>query len=256
MPSELLLEILGARQKILFIEGTKDSYDYKLYQELYRDKGYHVIPCGGCQDVIRIVKAKRTYEKLQSIEVYGIIDRDFRGDHEIDMLKADGIYTLGVAEAENLFVVPELLDIMERILGCDTGTAEAAKQFIVELFDKLKGKQISEALSKEITFQLSLFDLGNQQYTNEEIRKKIEGCYTIENIGIWRTEKEEIFNSANTLPEILAVFNFKELSRKISSKFNLSDRDFPKRVINVLTNNKTVKTEILSGLSKYIPELP
>lgn len=256
LPSELLLEILGARQKILFIEGTKDSYDYKLYQELYRDKGYHVIPCGGCQDVIRIVKAKRTYEKLQSIEVYGIIDRDFRGDHEIDMLKADGIYTLGVAEVENLFVVPELLDIMERILGCDTGTAEAAKQFIVELFDKLKGKQISEALSKEITFQLSLFDLGNQQYTNEEIRKKIEGCYTIENIGIWRTEKEEIFNSAKTLPEILAVFNFKELSRKISSKFNLSDRDFPKRVINVLTNNKTVKTEILSGLSKYIPELP
>ncbi|MCR4792701.1 MAG: hypothetical protein K5871_08115, partial [Lachnospiraceae bacterium] len=194
--------------------------------------------------------------KLQSIEVYGIIDRDFRGDHEIDMLKADGIYTLGVAEVENLFVVPELLDIMERILGCDTGTAEAAKQFIVELFDKLKGKQISEALSKEITFQLSLFDLGNQQYTNEEIRKKIEGCYTIENIGIWRTEKEEIFNSANTLPEILAVFNFKELSRKISSKFNISDRDFPKRVINVLTNNKIVKTESLSGLSKYIPELP
>ncbi|MCR5461204.1 MAG: hypothetical protein K6F51_15175, partial [Acetatifactor sp.] len=78
--------------------------------------------------------------KLQSIEVYGIIDRDFRGDHEIDMLKADGIYTLGVAEVENLFVVPELLDIIERILGCDTGTAEAAKQFIVELFDKLKSR--------------------------------------------------------------------------------------------------------------------
>ncbi len=256
LTSELLLEILGARQKILLVEGTKDSYDYKLYQEIYRDKGYHVIPCGGCQDVIRNVKAKRTYEGLQSIEVYGIIDRDFRGDHEIDILKEDGIYTLSVAEVENLFVVPELLETMERVLGCDTGTAEAAKRFIVDLFDKCKSKQISEALSKEITFQLSLFEIGNQQYTNEDIIEKINSRFTIENIGKWRSEKEAVFNSVNTLPEILAVFNFKELSRKMSSIFGLSDRDFPKRVINAFTKDKTVKEEILSAISMYIPELP
>ena len=256
LPSELLLEIVGARQKIIFVEGTKNSYDYKLYQEIYRDKGYHVIPCGGCQDVIRIVKAKRTYEKLQPIEVYGIIDRDFRGDHEIAKLREYGIYTLSVAEVENLFVVPELLEIMERVLGCDSGVAESAKQFIIDLFNNCKNKQISEALSKEISFQLSLFDLGRQQYTNEEIKDKINSCYTIENIGSWRTEKETVFNSVNTLPEILAVFNFKELSRKISSKYNLSDSDFPKRVINALTRNNTVKKEILAALSTYIPELP
>lgn len=256
LPNELLLEILGTRQKILFIEGTKDSYDYKLYQELYREKGYHIIPCGGCQDVIRMVKAKRTYELLQSIEVYGIIDRDFRGNHEIDMLKEDGVFTLGVAEVENLFVVPELLEIMERELGCDVGTAEAAKQFVVDLYNSCKAKQISEALSKEIAFQLSLFNLGNQQYTNEEIREKINSCYTIDKIAAWREEKEKFFNSVNTLQEILSAFNFKELSKKISSKFNLSDRDFPKRVINLLTKNKTTRTEILSALSAYIPELP
>lgn len=256
LPSELLLEILGTRQKAVFVEGTKDSYDYKLYQEIYREKGYHVIPCGGCQDVIRLVKAKRTYEKLQPIEVYGIIDRDFRVDREIAALREDGIYTLGVAEVENLFVVPELLEIMERLLGCDSGTADAAKQFIADLFNNCKDKQIAEALSKEISHQLSLFELGGQQYTNEEIREKVENRFTVENIGVWRAEKEAIFNSANTLSEILAVFNFKELSRKISSKFNLSDRDFPKRVINVLTKNKEARAEILSSLSAYVPELP
>lgn len=256
LPSELLLEILGTRQKTVFVEGTKDSYDYKLYQEVYRDKGYHVIPCGGCQEVIRLVKAKRTYEKLQPIEVYGIIDRDFRVNREIVALREDGIYTLGVAEVENLFVIPELLEIMERLLGCDSGTANAAKQFIVDLFNSCKDKQIAEALSKEISHQLSLFELGGQQYTNEEIREKIENRFTAENIGTWRAEKETIFNSASTLPEILAVFNFKELSRKISSKYSLSDRDFPKRVINVLTKNKAARTEILSALAAYVPELP
>lgn len=256
LPSELLLEILGTRQKTVFVEGTKDSYDYKLYQEIYRDKGYHVIPCGGCQDVIRLVKAKRTYEHLQPIEVYGIVDRDFRVEREIEALREDGIYTLGVAEVENLFVVPEVLEIMERLLGCDSGTADSAKQFITELFSNCKDRQIAEALSKEISHQLSLFELGGQQFTNEEIREKIENRFTVENIGAWRAEKEAIFNSANTLPEILLVFNFKELSRKISSKFSLSDRDFPKRVINVLTKNKAARAEIMSALSAYVPELP
>lgn len=257
LPSDLLLEILGSRQKIVFVEGTKDnSYDNKLYQEIYGEKGYHVIPCGGCQDVIRIVKAKKTYEKLQQIEVYGIIDRDFRVNREIDALREDGIYTLGVAEVENLFVIPELLEIMERLLGCDSGTADAAKQFIIDLFNNIKDKQIAAALSKEISHQLSLFELGGQQYTNEEIREKVENRFTVENIGTWRAEKEAVFNSANSLPEILAVFNFKELSRKISSKYSLSDRDFPKRVINVLTKNKAARTEILSALSAYVPELP
>jgi hypothetical protein len=202
------------------------------------------------------VKAKRTYEKLQPIEVYGIIDRDFRVNREIAALREDGIYTVGVAEVENLFVVPALLEIMERLLGCDTGTADAAKQFITDLFSNCRDKQIAESLSKEISHQLSLFDLGGQKYTNEEIKERVQNRFTVENIGAWREEKEGIFNSANTLPEILAVFNFKELSRKISSKYNLSDRDFSNRVLNLLTKNKDSRAEILSALSAYVPELP
>jgi len=256
LPSELLLEIIGTRQKIIFVEGTRDSYDYKLYQEIYREKGYHIIPCGGCQDVVRLVKAKKTYGLLQSIEVCGIIDRDFRVDQEIDALKKDGIYALGVAEVENLFVVPELLEIMERLLGCDSETADAAKQFIIDLFNRTKGNQVAEALSREISHQLSLFDLGTKQYSNDEIRSIIENKYTARNIGQWRAEKEAIFNSVRTLPEILSVFNFKELSKKIASKYGLSDKDFPKRVINFLTKDKGARAEILAALAAYIPELP
>ena len=141
-------------------------------------------------------------------------------------------------------------------MGCDSGTAEDAKQFIIELFDKFKDKQISEALSKEISHQLSLFELGNNKYTNEDISSIIASHFTLESIGNWRAEKEEIFNSAGSLPEILKVFNLKELSKKIASKYKLSDKDFPKHVINVLTKNKDARTEILSALSKYVPNLP
>ena len=256
LPAELLLEIVGTRQKTVFVEGTKNSYDYKLYQELYREKGYHVIPCGGCQDVIRLVKAKQTYEQLQSIKVYGIVDRDFRPEREINTLKDNGIYTLDVAEVENLFVVPEVLEIMENQLGCDSGTADEAKRFLIDLFNNMKQKQIAEALSKEITHQLSLFNLGDKEYTNEEIKSYIDNHYTIENINQWRSEKEAIFNSASSLPEVLKVFNYKELSKKIASKYGLADRDFPKRVLNVLTKDKEVRESLIAAFSTYTPTLP
>lgn len=256
LPAELLLEIVGTRHKIVFVEGTKDSYDYKLYQELYSDRGYHVIPCGGCQDVIRLVKAKKAYECLQSIEVYGIIDRDYRVNREIESLRKDGIYILGVAEVENLFVVPELLDIMERMLGCDSGTAEAAKQLITDLFNTTKETQIIKALSREITHQLSICEFGNGQKSNEEIRDIIVNRFTTDKIAQWRSEKEAIYNSVSTLSEILTVFNQKDLSRKIATKYSLSDKDFPKRVINILTKNKEARFKILSALSAYVPSLP
>lgn len=256
LPRELLLELLGTRQKIVFVEGTKDSFDYKLYQEIYRDQGYHVIPCGGCQEVIRLVKAKKEYETLQAIDVYGIIDRDFRVDKEIESLEESGIYVIKVAEVENLFVVPELLYIMADLLGCDDSATEEAKKFIVELFEVCKSNQINEALAKEITHQLSIDEIGKDKKTDEEIKSYIDGRYTIENIKKWRAEKEEIFNSATELRQILRVFNKKELSKKIGAKFGLPYKDYPNRVLNYLTKKKEARARILAALYNYVPELP
>ena len=86
LPEGLLFELIGTQKKIIFVEGTKDSLDYLIYQELYKDDDYHVIPCGGCSQVINYVKAQKGYAKFAHINVYGIVDRDFRPQHEIDSL--------------------------------------------------------------------------------------------------------------------------------------------------------------------------
>ncbi|MDO4816252.1 MAG: AAA family ATPase [Bacillota bacterium] len=257
LPEELLFEIMGSRTKIAFVEGEKSSLDYQLYQEIYREKGYHIIPCGGCQDVIRLVKAKRNYERLASIEVVGIIDRDFRPDAEIEALKRDGIYCLDVAEVENLFVVPEVLDIMEQQLGCDAGKADEAKAFIKDLYDAQKDKQIAEAISKEISFQLSLFEMDKSRRTAAEIKDLIDGKYTIENINKWCEEKCKVFEEASSTDEILRVFNYKNLSKSIGCKFGLSDKAFPQRVLNLIGNQKLdARSKLLDAIRKYVPELP
>lgn len=255
LPSELLYEIIGTRQKVLFVEGDRNSYDHQLYQEIYKDKGYHVIPCGGCTEVVRLVKAKTKYEQLGSIEVVGLIDRDFRTEHEIESLKNDGIYFLEVAEVENLFIVPEVLDIMERQLGCAEGTAETAKEFIKQLFAQIKASQVNLALHQELHHRLSTFDLKDAKLTPEEIKEKLDAAFSKEKIEAYLQEKQQIFDAATDLKDILKVFNLKEMSQKVGPKFDLTKHCYREKVLN-LTKRKDVGAELISAIKQYCPELP
>ena len=85
LPEQLLLDILGNRKPVLFVEGTSDSYDTKLYSEIY--KNYYVIPCGSCSSVITQTKSMKMSKHLHHLNCYGIIDRDYRNDYEIEAFK-------------------------------------------------------------------------------------------------------------------------------------------------------------------------
>ena len=257
LPNDLLYEVIGTRQKILFVEGEKNSYDHFLYQEVFRDKGYHVIPCGGCQDVVKFVKSKRAYEKLNAIDVYGIVDRDFRTEAEITALQNDGVFCLDVAEVENLFVVPELLDLMAAQLGCAEGAAQSAKDFIQTLFVQNKANQIGEAFIKEVNHQLTLKNFSDKQLTPSEVKECLDTDFSEAKIAVFYAEKQQQFDSAHTTKEILQIFNFKDLSKKIGSRFGIHGNDYPQRVINLMKRNpNNVREQIITILSEYIPELP
>ena len=183
-------------------------------------------------------------------------DRDFRTEDEISALRGDGIYCLDVAEVENLFVVPELLDIMETALACNPGAAQQAKDFIGNLFSQNKNNQVALALAQEMKHQLSLFELGKQKLTPKEIKDKIDLKYSEQNISTFLTEKQAIFDGADTTEKILAVFNFKDMSKKVGEKFGIKGRDYPQRVLNLLRSKRSEKEVILEALGKYTPELP
>ena len=68
---DLLLEILGNRQGVLFVEGTQDkSIDRKLYSRLFPK--YSIMPLEGCASVIQATKA---YNKLPMLHYKTIIER-------------------------------------------------------------------------------------------------------------------------------------------------------------------------------------
>ena len=107
IPEELLMRILGSQKKILFCEGTKDSFDVKFFEILFPN--YTITPAGSCEEVISYTRAFNRYPNRLA-DAYGIIDRDVRPQSQIDTFKADNVYSYDVAEIENLFLVEGFLN--------------------------------------------------------------------------------------------------------------------------------------------------
>ena len=105
---DLLLEILGNRQGVLFVEGTPDkSIDRKVYSRLFPQ--YNIIPLEGCSSVIQATKSYNRLPQLHYNTIKGIIDRDRRSQEEIEVLARDKVFVPLVAEIENLFLIPEVV---------------------------------------------------------------------------------------------------------------------------------------------------
>lgn len=107
IPEELLMLILGSRKKVLFCEGTKDSFDVKFFEVLFPN--YTITPAGSCEEVISYTRAFNRYPNRLA-DAYGIIDRDVRPQSQLDAFKVDKVYSYDVAEIENLFLVEDFLN--------------------------------------------------------------------------------------------------------------------------------------------------
>lgn len=110
LPENLVVEIIGNRKNIIFCEGEKTSYDTTLYQAIYPN--YYVVGRGGCEKVIESTKAMRSSMALHHLTCFGIIDSDYRVQEEIDALRNTGIFTINVAEVENLFCIEGIIRIV------------------------------------------------------------------------------------------------------------------------------------------------
>lgn len=111
-PESLLLELLGNRRAVVFVEGEKGGKDHSIYQSFYRN--YHVVPRNGCQRVIESTRALRLNESFHHISVYGLIDRDYRTEAEIQGLADSGVHCIDVAEIENILLNEETLRLVAK----------------------------------------------------------------------------------------------------------------------------------------------
>ena len=256
LPEQLLLDILGNRKPVLFVEGTHDSYDTKLYSEIYKD--YYVVPCGSCSSVISQTKAMNSNAQLHNFKCFGIIDRDYRTDYEIEAYKEDNIFTLEVAEVENLFLTEELLQVVNRIMEFpDNSRIENVKKYIIEeRFKKEINKQICEAVVSELKYRLSVANISkrNEEQAKETLNKLFEEI-DYDTIKMEQMAKFERVLKTQTYKDVLRVFNCKSLSTSIGHFFKLDNKDYRDFIVRQIKGKRV--SDIIDAIVPYLPnEIP
>ncbi|CAD6049523.1 DUF4435 domain-containing protein [Escherichia coli] len=236
LPESLLIEILGSRKPIVFVEGENGSYDVSLYRAVLNN--YLVIPSGSCSQVIQNVKALRTSEQLHYMEVFGIIDRDRRVDGEIQSLLEYGIYTLSVAEVENLFCVPEVITLVsKRLVRNPDEDLQSVKDFVFRAISSELDTQISLRVAGEIKFMLNCFD---------EKAKGIDGLSNALNLLTSKINVKELYNESTSLFKnavekrdyllALKIYNRKSLSSQVSKHLGLANGQLAELVVRMVHN--------------------
>lgn len=164
LPEELLLEILGSRKPILFVEGERSSVDHTVFTHLYPD--WTVTPCGGCGRVLNVTQSFESLKHLHNLSCRGIIDRDIRSEQEIKYLGDRNIYVLAFAEVENLFLIEEVLRIAAKeLLVPPDKVFEAAKELVLSQLAKDKQAVVSRAVAHRIEGAVRTFDAKAQGET-------------------------------------------------------------------------------------------
>jgi energy-coupling factor transporter ATP-binding protein EcfA2 len=249
LPNELLIEVLGSRKPVVFVEGENGSYDVSLYRELLSN--FLVIPRGSCTQVIQSVKALKANNQIHHLDVYGIIDRDRRVQAEIIKLEQDSIYVLGVAEVENLFCTKEVLEIVSNRLARDP--AADFQNISNAIFSRLQAEldtQVSLRVSSEIKFQLNMFDTGQKGSNN--INTALQNLMA-------HIDVNQIYSNTNALysdvlqskdyEKLLSLYNRKSLSSQVSNSLGLANGSLPETVVRLTRGD--CKEVIANALKPY-----
>jgi hypothetical protein len=249
LPNDLIVEILGSRKPVVFVEGENGSFDVGLYRELLSN--YLVIPRGSCTQVIQTVKALKANSQIHHLDVYGIIDRDRRNQSEIDNLENESIFVLKVAEVENLFCTKEVLNIISERLARDP--IKDFQMVSKTIFDRLKNElanQISLHTVNEVKFQLGLFETNQKESSSicTALQNYVQSINVNEIYSSYELILNEVLNRKD-YDRLLELYNRKSLSSQISSSLGLSNGSLPETVLRLVKGE--CRNLIVSALKPY-----
>ena len=154
-------DLIGARRKILFVEGTERSLDKSLYSLVF--PMVSVIPKGNRYSVEQAVTGARASEELHWLEVFGITDSDGLNEEEISVKRERGIYVVPYYSVEAIYYHPRIIHkIASRqagVMGCDAedlvrsaidAGINAIRDQTSRLSQKITKKKVREAVLTQI----------------------------------------------------------------------------------------------------------
>lgn len=254
--SEHIVEIVGSRKPILFCEGMKDNYDYKIYECLFGEK-YTIIPTENCDSVKSSVTACNTHASTYSIQsAIGVIDSDLKSDSEIERLKDKNIYAIRCNEIEML-----LLDeyIFKAVLQHQFMNESEFEKFKSDFMSKINARKdyiIKRLVKIQIDEKLATTKIDDKRHkTKEELKSNLSDIFSCIDIDtLWRDAEERITKAIEDgdyeAASRLCCLEHQEI---IGGIVNKTIPNYDTIALGVLSSNKELADKIRD---KYFSEVP
>ena len=108
IPESLYIDILGSRQRMLFVEGLDKSLDAGMLSLLFQNMS--ISSRGNCRQVTEAVLGIRAVNELHRVEAIGLVDNDAMSDEQVADLESKDIYPMSVFSIESLYYSKEVLE--------------------------------------------------------------------------------------------------------------------------------------------------
>lgn len=216
LPEDLKRDVLGARRRILFVEGESSSLDLPLYGGMFPELS--VIPKGSCEEVIRAVKGLSGSYEHHHVEAIGLIDKDDRTQVEVNELAQDNVFALEVCSAESLYYCSDAIEAVacrqaESLGRNPKAMLKAAKQNALEAIgaDQDLPKRMAARRSERMVYNRFMTQLPNWKEIKATggqltINKPIENPFQDE------LDRFNNLNESGDLDSLIARYPLKESS--------------------------------------------
>ncbi|WP_213313981.1 DUF4435 domain-containing protein [Acinetobacter baumannii] len=249
LPENLLLELIGSRKNILFCEGEIGKNDDEIYKILFPN--FTVKPVGSCTNVINFTRAFNKISNLNT-QAFGLIDLDHSPVDRSAKLTEDRIYSLQVAEVENLLLDEDLLKLIINQLKLDNEEEiiNKIKNSVISSLERNLEIQTANYISSQIDFYFEDANL-NKGNKKDEVKDNFSTFISKINIDEMYDERnaqlQEIISQKNYL-NVLKTYNNKGLSAE--AHHILEIRPYKKFAIRFLKSS----AEAREYLKKHFPE--
>lgn len=156
-------DLLGARRKVLFVEGIESSLDKPLYSLIF--PMVSVIPKGNCREVENAVAGSRAGEAFHWLKAFGIADGDGYDEGQIEAKRQRGVYALPFYSVEAIYFHPELISRIAarqaEVVGGDA--AEVAEKAVARGVEGVAAhtERLSKSAAKKAARKLIMDQIPN-----------------------------------------------------------------------------------------------
>ena len=249
-------DIIGARRRIIFVEGVESSMDRPLYGLLFPEVS--IVPKESCREVEQAVRGIRSAEGLHWLEAWGLVDGDGRQSEDRRRLKDQGIFALPFYSVEAVYYHPEVMRLIAArsaaLTGDDTESkyADAVNAGLAALKDQHVAHLASRAAEKTVRERI-FAALPTRQTVSDGRHISIEVDVASDLAREQQRLRDAI--SRGNLLDILTAYPVREtpMLGSLASKLGFRGRsDYEKAVRKLLID----EPETLSMVQCFFEELP